>query len=370
MARVLLFGAGRQVLSVAWSLKDRHHVDACAEDISVIRHCRSLCRCFRISLDSCPLSTFDGYDVVLPVEEEYALWLSRHRAEVGEKAAVMGWETVSRASDKTKLMALCEERGFPHPRTRDLENCTMKDAAGYVGFPALLKPAHGSGSRGIRLVHNLAELSDALPSIQAESGPCALQEYIDGHGEYYNVMLYRCKDGSWGNHAITRILRYYPVNGGSSSLCVTIEDFRLVKICQDVLEALDWHGFADFDLLDKGNGDYRIVEMNPRIPASVRAAEAAGVNFPEMIVSEVLGRDFPRYDYRPGRYLRCLGLDIAWFFKSPRRWSVKPSWFHFFGNTVYQDGGWRDFPAMAASLWTGMCNMLSPSFRKKKSGMN
>ena len=345
-------------------------MEACAQDISVIRHCRSLSRCFKISLDTLDLSAFEGYDVIIPMEEDYAEWLSRHRAVIGEKAAVMDWETFSLASDKARLMALCEERGFPHPRTRNLETVTLEEAADYVGFPALVKPSHGSGSRGIRLVHSLSELSAVYATMRAESGPCTLQEFIDGHGVYYNVMLYRCKDGSWGNQVVTRILRYYPVHGGSSSLCVSIEEPRLVRLCQDLLEALDWHGFADFDVLEKGSGDYRIAEINPRIPASVRAAEAAGVNFPEMIVSETLDGSVPAYVYHPGRYLRCLGLDLAWFLKSPRRWRARPSWFRFFRNMVYQDGGLRDFPAMAASLWTGIGKMLNPSFRREKAGMN
>lgn len=369
MANVLLFGAGLQVLSVAWSLKDRHRVDACAEDIAVIRHCRSITRCFKVNLGTMPLTVFDGYDVVIPMEEEYAAWLSQHRRIIGRKAAVPDWDLFSMASDKTRLMAFCDVLGFPHPRTCDLETTALQEAAAYVGFPALVKPSHGSGSRGIRLVRNFTELSAVLPSVLAESGPCALQEYIDGHNEYYNVMLYR-GDNGFGSHAVTRIVRYYPVNGGSSSLCVTIEDPRLVRICQEVLVALDWHGFADFDVLDKGNEDYRIIEINPRIPASIRAAEAAGVNFPEMIVSEVLGEEVPAYDYKPGRYLRCLGLDLAWFFHSSRRWRTRPSWFRFFRNTVYQDGGRRDFWAMAAYLRQGVGKMLSPSFRRKKAGMN
>lgn len=370
MAKVLLFGAGLQVLSVAWSLKDRHRVDACAEDISVIRHCRSLSHCFKISLDALPLSIFEGYDVVIPMEEMYASWLSRHRSEIGDKAAVQDWETFLLASDKTRLMAFCEAHGFPHPKTRNLTDSSLDSAVAYVGFPALVKPAHGSGSRGIRLVRSMSELSDILPSVLSECGPCALQEYIGDHNEYYNVMLYRCKDGSWGNYAVTRIVRYYPVHGGSSSLCETIEEPRLVRICQDVLEALDWQGFADFDVLEKGNGDFRIVEINPRVPASIRAAEAAGIDFPEMIVSDILGETVPSYGYKPGRCLRCLGLDIAWFLKSSRRWSARPSWFRFFRNTVYQDGGWRDFPAMMASLGTGFVKMMNPAFRRKKAGMN
>jgi len=368
MKKVLLFGSGLQVLSVAWSLKDRYMVEACAEDISVIRHCRSLSRCYAIRLETLDPGRLFGYDAVIPMEDPYAEWLAKHREAFGGKAAVMDAETFSLVSDKMRLMDFCARHGFPHPKTMPLD---LVDAAvDSVGFPSLVKPDRGGGSRGIRLVHDREELDAVLPAIRAEYGSCSLQEYISDRESYYNVMLYRCRDGSWGNYAVTHILRYYPIKGGSSSLCVTVEEPRLVQICQSVLESLDWVGFADFDVLEKGDGDYRIIEINPRVPASIRAAEAAGVSFGDLIVSDLLGEPLPVYTYKPGRYLRCLGLDLAWFFHSPRRWSARPSWFRFFRGTVYQDGGWRDFPAMAAYLRSGIGKWLDPAFRRKKSGMN
>lgn len=50
------------------------------------------------------------------------------------------------------------------------------------------------------------------------------------------------------------------------------------------MEILDWVGFADFDVLRTKNGDFKIIEINPRVPASIRAAEISGVNFPALIV--------------------------------------------------------------------------------------
>jgi predicted ATP-grasp superfamily ATP-dependent carboligase len=178
-------------------------------------------------------------------------------------------------------------------------------------------------------------------------------------------------DGNWGNYTITKIMRYYPIKGGSSSFCVTIENEKLLNICKEILDKLGWIGFADFDVLEKGDGDYRVIEINPRIPASVKAAAISGVNFGEMIVKDILGEGLPKYTYTPGMQLRCLGLDIAWFLSSPNRWKCKPSWFKFFGkNLAYQEGGSKDFMAMCTSIWMGIKKQLDPSFRKQKSGMN
>ena len=142
-------------------------------------------------------------------------------------------------------------------------------------------------------------------------------------------------------------------------------------MCKDLLDKLHWQGFADFDVLEKGDGDYRIIEINPRIPASVHAAYISGVNFGNIIVKDLLSNESQIYPYNPGMKLRCLGLDIAWFLSSPNRFNVQPSWFNFISRDLYyQEGGIKDFKAMIYSIWLGIKKQLSPSFRKAKAGMN
>ena len=222
--------------------------------------------------------------------------------------------------------------------------------------------------------HSSVRIYDGNPiskEIIEEYGECTLQEYIASKDYYFNAMLYRTADGSYGNYTITKIMRYYPIKGGSSSFCMSIENSRILEICKKTLDKLNWVGFADFDILEKGDGDYKIIEINPRIPASVHAAAISGVHFGEMIVKDLTDGVLPHYTYTPGMQLRCLGLDIAWFLASPNRWRCKPSWFKFFGKKLhYQEGGGKDFLAMCTSIWMGIKKQMNPEFRKKKKGMN
>ena len=134
---------------------------------------------------------------------------------------------------------------------------------------------------------------------------------------------------------------------------------------------MDWKGFADFDVLEKGVGDFRIIEINPRVPASVHAALVSGVNYGDVICRDLLDGKKTESGYHPGESLRCLGLDIAWFAASPERFSRFAEWMRFFGKHLhYQEGGWKDRRAMAYSIWCGIKKQMSPSFRKAKGGMN
>ncbi len=315
--------------------------------------------------------------VIIPMTDKHAAFLSHYKQQIESASsaicAVTSEPLFSQASNKGKLMEFCRQHGFPHPRTFLLDKDNLEDSAAYVGFPALIKPDNSVGARGITLVRNVDELKRMFRPISAQFGSCSLQAYIQTNlgTPYYNVMIYRNREGVILNSVVIEILRYYPLRGGSSSLCHTIDSPELVHLCTEVLNAMNWHGFADFDVLKDENGDYNIIEINPRLPASVRAAEVAGVNFPEIIVKDslrlIVNTSKPQLDI----FLRYLGLDLLWFFQSPYRFKTQPSWFKFLGNRIYyQEGGWTDYKAMFFSLFLGMKKVFSFSFRQSKKGMN
>lgn len=383
MARILLFGGFVQSLTAAASLKAMgHEVVIAAQADPVAKRCRSKEKYIEIRIDESETQVVialtaivrsERIDVIIPLEDVYAGILSKHKNEIetttGKKCAVPDWESFLLASNKNSLLAICKEIGVGHPKTESI-NDNYDYLASCVGFPSLIKPNHSEGSKGIVLVNNIDELKVIAPEIIAQYGDCSLQEYVS-NDHYYNLMVYRTASGEYSNYAVLKILRFYPVKGGSSCIAITVEDETMLEICKRVLDKLEWVGMADFDILEKGKGEYKIIEINPRVPASLRGAEISGVNFPEIIVSDVLGEELPRYDYHPGKYLRFLGLDLAWFVASPQRFRGEPSWFKFIGKDLYyEDGGWRDFPAMMAYLWSGVKKQLSPSFRKSKKGLN
>ncbi len=284
-------------------------------------------------------------DVVIPMSDKYALLLSANRQLIPCALGAPDIKVLKIAADKQKLMELCRNNRLPHPLTLSSDNYESEK----LPFPLLIKPNHSVGARGITVVNNIVELNKALPVIQKQYGKCHLQEYIEGDRPYFNVMLYRSQNETIEAHTILEIIRYYPLKGGSSSMCRTIENSQLIEICTKTLEVLEYVGFADFDVLQTIKGEYKIIEINPRVPASLRGAAISGINFPAIIVADVLGKALPKYTYRPGKTLRYLGLDIMWFLSSPNRF--KTNWFKFFGKDIYyQEGGYKDIKPMIMSL--------------------
>ncbi len=311
---------------------------------------------------------------IIPLGDKSAYFLSQHKPEIEAEfhaaCLVQDAPLFNLARNKQKLMALCEQEGFPHPRTRKIENneASIRAAADYVGFPAVLKPDVGMGARGIVLVDNVEEIRQKISIALEVYKTCTLQRFIKNNGIYYNVMLYRDEDGKILNHTIMQIMRYFPIKGGTSCYCKTIDDANLVKICSDVLEHLNWVGFADFDIIqEEGSNAMKILEINPRIPASIHSASVSGVNFPKMMVEGALHLPIETYQYHPGKEIRFFGLDVMWFLFSPDRFRFKPSWFKFWGkNVFYQDGSWRDPLPMLMGCLEGVAKYMNPSFRKAK----
>jgi predicted ATP-grasp superfamily ATP-dependent carboligase len=185
----------------------------------------------------------------------------------------------------------------------------------------------------------LEELKEKYPPIYSQFGNCTLQELIANREYYYNVMIYRDAKGDILASTIIKIVRMYPVNAGSSTCCITVDNPALISLCIKALEAMNWVGMADFDVLQRlDNEEYKIIEINPRVPASLRAAYISGVNFPEIIAREAVGLSPKEYHYEPGKILRYLGTDLLWAIKKRKLWGNHPSWWTFISkSTFYQD---------------------------------
>lgn len=351
---ILILGGGLQALSVSYSLHRLGYRTYVYSHERVFRHCKFVTS--TIEIGSLSVQSIINYikdfniGVIIPMGDNNADWLSSNKdllqSSTNVICAVEDPTKLERASSKSDLLDLCQRNGISVPKTCKLKNDCLDESAQYIGFPALIKPDHSVGARGIARVENVESLKKLLPSVEARYGKCSLQEFIDNPDYYFNVMLYRYDDGSFAPCAMTKITRFYPVSGGSSSLCVTVNEKELSDLCMKTLNVLDWRGFADFDVLyDRKDNKYKIIEINPRVPASIRVADAAGINFPQIIVADALKLEKPVMQYKTGVYLRYLGLDIMWFIKSPKRFSTYPSWFKFFGkNLYYQDlyrGNWR-----------------------------
>lgn len=367
---ILVYGGGLQGLSVGNSLYLQHDLYCISNDLQIrkSRYFKKVYTDINTEKDFYNLLGQEHFDILIPISDLHIAFVSKNKLliekEYGISVASPNYELVHIVEDKSRFMNFCCIHGIPHPETHDLTEYTLIQAADKIGFPALIKPNCSVGARGITRVNNLDELKSAFPEIQKKYGNCTLQEFIENQEFYYNVMMYRNNQGKIIANVVIKIVRMYPVHAGSSSCCISVENPELTTLCEDVLEKMNWVGMADFDILQRlDNGGYRIIEINPRVPASLRAAAISGVNFPEIIVRDSIGLQAISYKYEPGKILRYLGIDIMWLLKTKCLLGKTPSWFSFIGQNIY----YQDIYANDISTWiTWLMEGLRKIQRKSK----
>lgn len=311
---------------------------------------------------------------IIPMNDEGAVFMSKYKAELIKQVPILlpDWYVFEKGYDKNLLMALCAEKGYPHPVTIDLEKRAY-DSIGVndIPFPAIIKPNYTSGGRGMTLVNSPKELQEKYPAIREQYGACHLQQFIKAGGRQVKVQVFIDPRDGKSYSSVIHKQRFYPEKGGSSSCNVTIKDDRIAGICMQVLKDIGWEGFADFDLIeDPTTKELLIMEINPRIPACIKSAILSGMDYGVMIADASLGKPVKEYSYKPGKKLRHIGFEVLWFLKSKNRWKTKPCWFNWIDpNLSFQDFSWRDPMPFFYGTWGNIKKQRSKEFQQAKGGL-
>lgn len=316
----------------------------------------------------------NGLDVVVPMNDYSAKYLSAHKDLLRQrvKFVIPNLEVFTRGYNKNQLMQVCAENGLPHPKSLDISKLKKGQEPPDFKFPALIKPNETTGARGFKKVGDYSEMWQYYREIFDEYGHCHLQEFIPPGGMQYKVQILMEREKVLLSTVIEKH-RYYPVEGGSSCFNRTVVNPDLVQICATALTKIGWNGFADFDLItDPRDGSIKIMEINPRVPACIKASVVSGIDFPNAIVSLSLGRSVENYSYRPDRYLRYFSMDLLWLLSNKNKREAFGRWCkHFFSSNHYlQDGEIADPLPFFMGTFSGLAKQLNPKFRKQKKGMN
>lgn len=293
------------------------------------------------------------YGLVVPTTDFSAMLLSRHKQEYAPfcKMAVNDWDVHQIAADKNKTMRVCADLGLPCPITLfGIENVNQVEG---LRYPIVVKPKTGYGAIGFKRVDSKTDLQKMFASAPSrEVGKCVFQEFIPQTNLQYECAMFIDGDNQVKTALVFSKNRWFPIEGGSSTLNITVDRPDIVESCTRLLQAINWRGPADIDLIQDPRDDTaKIMEINPRVSGSVKIAFVAGVDQARQMLELAFGEPVTEYmRYKIGQRLRCSQTDLLWFLKSPERFRSKPSWFSPF-HTVDQVFAWDDpLPWFAFSI--------------------
>lgn len=125
--------------------------------------------------------------------------------------------------------------------------------------------------------------------------PIIIQEFISGN----EVNVTAIGDGKGNCIGAVPMRKLYITDKGKAWAGVALEDEKLIEIAKKVIGNSKWRGGCELEFIKTREGEYYLLEMNPRFPAWVYLAVGCGQNHPEALVQLALGEEvkpFRKYD--------------------------------------------------------------------------
>ena len=265
-------GAGSEAL--ARLLADRYEVHFADADLQAIdssipqdrRHGVPFANDPAFADRLCDLMQREKIDLLLPgVDEE--LPVVAQLAEQGcIQALLPPLHFVRRHLDKYASMQFLREHQLAAPRT------VFAEQAQEIGFPCIIKPRSGRGSRGVAVVHSQEQLQAGLIFNRAGKETFIAQEL--GVGEEFTVMVAADADGIL--RAVVPVA--VELKRGITLRARTCFNEAVVDACRRVHEADPVPGCYNVQLMLQEDGRILIFEINPRVSTTLCLGIAAGVD--------------------------------------------------------------------------------------------
>jgi predicted ATP-grasp superfamily ATP-dependent carboligase len=229
----------------------------------------------------------EKFDVLLPMGFRTYQLCARYADEIRKftTLTITTQENIALASDKRLTYALAETLGVPYPKTFQVDSLDAV-AAIETPFPVVIKSSFESGTNVVKYAHNKKELIEKFEAMVKKHGfkppdfPI-IQQYITGEG--YGFFSYY-ENGVCKAFFMHHRLREYPPSGGVSVCAESFFDNTLMQQGKKLLDALAWDGVAMVEFKKHSDGEYKLMEINPKFWGSLELALCAGVNFPEMLL--------------------------------------------------------------------------------------
>lgn len=276
------------------------------------------------------LAKTGDFDVFMPIGDDSTNFLTEYEEKFRKyvKLACAPREVYIKAFNKQLTFEQAMKSGVPCPKTRQ-EGQSIEDYLHEVSFPIIIKPRQGLGSIGFHKFNTEKEFRERLNDSSFNVDDYVVQEFVN-FNHRIDANIFMDKKGQVCTSYCADVLRWFPIDAGSGVLIQSINKPEALKYAGLLLHDLGWQGFANVNfMIDQETGGLKLLEINGRIPASIKLAFLCGFNISKQLLEMVFDKDVTQYpeNNKFGKYIRHFDADIAWFLKSPDRFRAKPSWF-------------------------------------------
>ncbi|MEX2511340.1 MAG: ATP-grasp domain-containing protein [Cyclobacteriaceae bacterium] len=158
------------------------------------------------------------------------------------------------------------------------------------------------------IAYDLDQLSMYFNKIASKWGlPIVIQEFVRGT----EVNVVALGDGKGNTVGAVPMRKTYITDKGKAWGGITLEDPTMMELTDKIISQTQWRGGMELELIRTDKNELYLIEINPRLPAWVYLAVAAGQNLPEALVRLALGEEVqPFQGYATGKMFIRYSYDM------------------------------------------------------------
>ncbi len=264
-----------------------------------------------VILDICKKEEITGLFSLIDPELSLIAKNAERFLAIGVTPLVSTFELCEASLDKFRMYDILQKLGVPTAKCyTNLESFSAARELSEVDFPVFVKPQTGSASLGITSVNS----QRMLEALFADIDGLMIQEYM--HGQEYGADVYI--DMISGECVSIFLKKKIKMRAGETDKSVSVINERIFKQIALFSEKMGYRGVIDIDLFhDEEKDEWFLSEVNPRFGGGYPHAYACGVNFPELIVNNLEGKENTANigDYKEGivmmKYNEIMIMDEA-----------------------------------------------------------
>ena len=232
-------------------------------------------------LDICKKEHISG--VLSLIDPELSL-LAKNKDKfeaIGTTVIGSSFELCERALDKMQMYKWLNSHGYNCAKSYDNKEKFYADLElSKISFPVFVKPVRGSASVAVSKVQD----KDTLELLLKHSDGLIIQEYLKGQEIGADCYV----DLISGELVSVFTKKKLLMRSGETDKAVSFKDEKLFSLIERFVAESGWRGQIDIDIFEV-DGEYYILEVNPRFGGGYPHAYECGVNHITLIENNLNG---------------------------------------------------------------------------------
>jgi carbamoyl-phosphate synthase large subunit len=273
-----------------------------------------------VVLEICRKENVDVYFPNISAEVSAVVARQEEFTQLGVKLSVSNLESIEISNNKLRAYESLKQAGITVPEYYPVHS--VEDFVsgcqhmGYPEKPVCLKIVDGSGSRGVRIIDSKISRYDIFAYQKPNSSYTSYEDMLSvlKSAEHLDeMMLVECMKGP--EYTVDLLAAdgevIYIAGRENVDSLMSIAQKSIVKrdelayqTASQIVKALNMSGNVGFDFMRNEAGEAVLMDINPRITATVSVIAAAGLNLIYMRVKQLMGEELPEVNIDYGTFLR------------------------------------------------------------------